>query len=59
MLSVLSSFVRLFHNLIELLVVLVKCFTEEYRPFAGQGHVTMSVIKIGVSAKWLPEMKRT
>ena len=29
-----------------------------YRLFAGQGHVTMSTIKIGVSTKWLPEMKR-
>ena len=28
------------------------------RPFAGQGHVTMSMMKIGVSTKWLPEMKR-
>ena len=28
------------------------------RPFAGQGHVTMSIVKIGVSTKWLPEMRR-
>ena len=27
-------------------------------PFAGQGHVTMSIIKIGDSTKWLPETKR-
>ena len=28
------------------------------RPFAGQGHVTMSIIKIRDSTKWLPEMER-
>ena len=28
------------------------------RPFAGPGHVTMSIMKIGGSSKWLPEMKR-
>ena len=28
------------------------------RPFAGQSHVTMSIVKIGVSTKWLPEMRR-
>ena len=25
---------------------------------AGQGHMTMSIIKIGGSTKWLPEMER-
>ena len=28
------------------------------RPFAGQCHVTMSIIITGGSAKWLPDMKR-
>ena len=28
------------------------------RLFAGQGHVTMSIIKVGGGTKWLPEMKR-
>ena len=28
------------------------------RLFAGQGHVNVSMIKIGVSSKWQPEMKR-
>ena len=28
------------------------------KPFAGQGHVTMSIIKIGVSTQWLPETER-
>ena len=28
------------------------------RPFAGQGHVTMSIIKIGGGTKWLLDLKR-
>ena len=28
------------------------------RPFVGQGHVTMSIIKIDHSTKWLPEIQK-
>ena len=28
------------------------------RPFAGQGHMTMSISKVGCSTKWLPEIER-
>ena len=35
-----------------------QCMTIN-RLFAGQGHVTMSIIKIDVGTKWLPDMKRT
>ena len=29
------------------------------RLFAGQGHVTMSIIKIGGGTKWLPELMKS